>query len=168
MSYLRLLALAGILLALTTCSEPEHAMTTGGGVSGSGPPFFTATLDGAPWIADTVEGIVLTPSAGGVATLVIGTRRVPRQTITLGLATFPATGQFVLGGITSKHAAFFDIDTISYISIDARPGLVSVDAVNATDSVLAGSFTFEAARLLPPDTGAHRMLSGTFRVRYVH
>jgi len=168
MSYLRLFALAGVLLALTRCSEPEGTVTKGGPDILSGPPFFTAMLDGAPWVADTAEGIVLTPSAGGVATLVIGTRRVARQTITLGLATFPATGQYALGGIFSKHVALFDIDTISYISIDAHPGLVSVDAVNTTDSVLAGSFTFEAARLIPPDTGAHPMLSGQFRVHYVH
>src|SRR5262247_1243001 len=76
MSYLRLLALAGILLALTRCSEPEGTATKGGPDILSGPPFFTAMLDGAPWVADTAEGIVLTPSAGGVATLVIGTRRV--------------------------------------------------------------------------------------------
>ncbi|HUL04545.1 MAG TPA: hypothetical protein VLV16_15090 [Gemmatimonadales bacterium] len=173
MPHLRFLALAGILLGLTSCAQSDGPTAVKGGTTLDGPPYFQATLDGAPWPADTVGAVVLTPTAGGVATLISATRRVSShelQRITLGLATFPAEGHFALGGIFSQHVGFFDIDTtsaqISYFSVDARPGMVTVDAVSTTDSVLVGTFAFEAAPM--PDTSAHRMLTGQFRVRYTH
>ncbi|HUL04546.1 MAG TPA: hypothetical protein VLV16_15095 [Gemmatimonadales bacterium] len=162
MRHVRFLALTGALLVLTECGQPE-------GPSASGHPFFTATLDGATWVADFSDGFML-----GSSTVISGRRYVsPQETedIWIQIAGPPSVGKFALRGLFSPATGFFSKQTIGapslplpYLSSDANPGVASVDGVNRSDSLIAGTFAFEAAQI--PDTGAHHVLSGAFLVRY--
>jgi hypothetical protein len=51
-----------------------------------------------------------------------------------------------------------------YTSGSAQPGLLSITAVNVTDSLMTGTFSFAAATT--PDSTPHRAVSGQFRPRY--
>jgi hypothetical protein len=162
MRYVRLVALMGGVVALSRCGHPE-----GPAVAAS--PFFNATVDGTSWVPDTASCLVL--QATGTAVLITASRLVSAQEeqgTVIGFSGFPAPRQFALADILSPAFAYFKVTRANqpypllYVSGNAQPGLLSITAV--TDSMVAGTFTFEAATI--PDSTAHRIVTGQFRLRY--
>ena len=163
MRRLRLLALTVVLPALTRCGQPESS-------SVSGEPFFSATVDGSPWVASASSGTVL---SSGPQTLISAIRLVSPQAteeIQLTLAGLPAQGRFTLGGPLGPRGYFRasvmsgTSPPVTYFSSDARPGVLTIDGVSSSQGLVAGTFAFEAS--LTPDTSAHRVVNGQFLVRY--
>ena len=146
-----------------------------GGPSTSGDFSFTATLDGAPWVADT--GIALAFAAPTDTSLTISAARrvspTEEQEITVFLMQYGRLGQSALGDAAAPGMGAFSITQISndsatgfvsYLTDAREPGLVSITAINRADSTISGTFAFTAST--HPDTIAHRRVTGYFRVRY--
>jgi hypothetical protein len=66
--------------------------------------------------------------------------------------------------ITHLNAPGLPPPTETYLSGPLFPGTLRITDVSQTDSMVAGTFAFQAAMI--PDTTPHRALSGRFRVRY--
>jgi hypothetical protein len=145
-----------------------------GGPSTSGTFDFSARLDGVPWIADT--GIALAAAAPAETTLTItAVRRVSpqeEQDITLSLKNL-GSGPFALGGITGPAVGALTVmqlagDSVTgvtnFLSDSLTPGMLSITSLRRSDSLVAGSFAFEASTL--PDMPPHHQITGHFRVRY--
>jgi Family of unknown function (DUF6252) len=135
---------------------------------------FDARLDNQPWPADTAVAFAF--GAPTDTTLSVAGGRIlsptEEQEISLSLHGFTGTGQVALGDSTAPGIAAFSISQTSggvvlstqvYRSLAASPGYIHITSINRQDSIVAGTFAFEAA--LKPDTAPHRSLSGSFRLR---
>lgn len=160
--------LLSLLLATAACGDS-------GGPDLSGSAYVTASLDGSAWTADTTFGIFfgLTPDSGS---LVFGGARIvgdQEEDLTIAFRGVPGTGTFTLADTTAPAIGLFSVIYLNagfpppmdtWQSSPLFPGTLRITGWNPTDSIVAGTFAFEAAT--DPDTAAHRTLSGQFRVRY--
>lgn len=159
------LATLGILALMSAgCSDS-------GGPDLSGPAFFTGTLDGVSWVGDTTVAIL----SGGSTLSITGARLVSateEQDITLSLQGF-GPGIYMLAdqsgpavaALTVMHVDNHILTSMStYLSSSQHPGELRITGISTSDSVVTGSFAFEAAA--QPDTAPHHHISGGFRVRY--
>jgi hypothetical protein len=147
----------------------------GGGPSLNGAPTFTVVMNGAPWTPDTAVGI-LYGSICDTTLLVMAVRRVSPQDVEevyLDMRHFRGPGSSTLSDTaTGVFGAYFRTHTVpgslpvtqSHWSMLTAPGRLTIHGITTSDSLITGSFAFEAAAI--PDTAVHRMLGGYFRVRY--
>jgi hypothetical protein len=155
----------GLLVAVgAACSDSS-------GPDLNGPAFFTATLDGVSWAGDTTVA-VLTNGSHLSVTGVRSASPTEEQEITLTLEGF-GKGTFVLGDQTAAGVAALTVMQVDnhvvtgishYLSSPQHPGELRITGISTSDSVVTGSFAFEAAS--QPDTASHHQVSGQFRVRY--
>jgi hypothetical protein len=143
-----------------------------GGPDLDGPVFFTGTLDGSAWAGDTVVATLTSSTALSITGARVASAD-EEQEITLFLSGFGQTGTFVLAGGPTAGVAALSVLKIgnntvtaisTYLSSAAAPGELRITGISTKDSVVTGSFLFEAAAV--PDTAPHRHVSGRFRVRY--
>ena len=127
------------------------------------------------WRPDTALSIIYTSSCD-TTSLIGATRRVSdheQEGVTLFLQAFPAAGRLALADTSTVAFAAFTVSqvsggfvtsTVSYWTRPGNPGLLTIAGATPTDSLVSGTFAFEAATI--PDTLPHRHLSGQFRVKY--
>lgn len=160
------LALA-VVLGCSDSSDP--------GPSTEGPPFFSAKLDGAAWLPDTMiaveVGAPTDTSLNVTAVLQLGDSA--EQEVTLAVGGFHGSGTYPLAGLSTPGVGAFSISqvdsgfitsTLIFLTDSLRNGSLTISGFDRSDSVVAGRFSFEAAA--SPDTAGQRRLSGRFRIRY--
>jgi hypothetical protein len=141
-----------------------------------GPDFFEITLDGQPWGPDTATGVfyfthpdtgTLNLFATGVGPTTTGTIalsiRLPLRSRVLPLADTgsAAVGTYLPG---QPPGSPLPVRPLVYWSTAVSPGTLRISGFSATDTVIAGTFSFQAAAI--PDTAGHHTVTGRFRVRY--
>src|SRR6266540_7560555 len=140
------------LIVVGACGESQAP-------SLNGPPFVTATVDGKPWVADTAPGglyallgpqrVILwarrqtdQPAAEELLAVEFATndvfaeRSYPLTADIAGFATFRVTTQ-APGGPTE----------VFYSTTQEHTGTLTVEGSSPQDSVVTGSFVFEAVAL---------------------
>jgi hypothetical protein len=142
----------------------------------SGPSFVTATIDSKPWRADTAPGDLF--ALLGPQRVILSARRLTTQpsaeealSIEFGTTDIFAERSYPL---TSGFAGFasFRVTTLPpggptevfYSTTQEHSGAFTIEASSPQDSVVTGSFAFEAG----PLTGSLEVhhITGRFRVRY--
>ncbi len=157
----------GVVIGCGDTSDP--------GPGTEGPPFFSAQLDGAAWIPDTMIALAAgspnDTSLNVTAALSLGDSA--EQEVTIAVGGFHGTGTYPLAGISTPGVGAFShmqVDsgvitgTLVFLTDSLLTGSLSISGFDRTDSIVAGRFAFEAAT--SPDTAGHRRLSGRFRIRY--
>jgi hypothetical protein len=142
---------------------------------GVGDRRFTMTLDGLSWVPETATAILYgsqcdttlflgaarsTSSQDGEAVTIVLHHFSGAASVSLGDPGAPAYGAFALTHNPVGGLPVIDL----YRTWSRRPGTLTLQGVTTTDSVMYGSFAFEAA-LTPSGLNAHRV-SGQFRLRY--
>jgi hypothetical protein len=134
-----------------------------------------ATLDGQPWLADTMVAIAYAAPTN-TSIIISAARRASlteEQQITVAVQGFGRLGQYALVDTAPGIRAFSSVqvsgnvvtgDPVTWLSDRGTPGLLTITSISRGDSLVSGSFAFEAST--HPDTAVHRHVSGTFRVRY--
>lgn len=146
-----------------------------GGPELHGPTTFTVTLDGARWRPDTAVSFVYGSECdtSGIISAVREISDQEAEDVTLIFKRFPSAGQMALSDSSAAASAVFSmtqfsggfpVSIVSYWTRPETPGVLTIDGATRDDSLITGRFAFEGATI--PDTGAHRHLSGEFRVRY--
>lgn len=162
------------LLAGTIATALLFGCDSGGPDGGSN---FTlnATLDGKPWFADTMVAITFAAPADTSIIISAARRASPteEQQITVAVQGFGRLGQYALIDTVPGIGAFSSVhingnvvtgDPVTWRSDRGKPGILNITSISRSDSLVSGSFAFEAST--HPDTTVHRHVSGTFRVRY--
>jgi hypothetical protein len=152
-----------VLASAAGCSD-------GQGPSLDGPPTMTATVDGAAWLPNAGEVFGLLQSG----TAFIAARRLSDggQTEELIQIEFDTAEPFRSATYTlAGGPAAFAVFTVRtgpqteavYGTDPQHTGSLTIEAADAADSVVVGSFAFEAQQL---GGTALRRIAGRFRVRY--
>ncbi len=144
------------------------------GGPGAGGASFGATLDGLGWQPDTSLALIIGSATDTTLVIVAGRVVSPleEQDVTLHLEGFRETGTSALGDTGTASSALFSRlllsggqVTGSQVYLTGQPaGVRQVTGFDRTDSVITGSFSFEAATT--PDTAVYRRLMGQFRLRW--
>ncbi len=157
---------AALILAVAACSDAGPSTDA---------EYFTATLDGASWPVDTAVSLVYATLCD-TSSLVAAPRGLIAQQLELLSIYFrhyPAVGQYVLGDSSSGTFATFSTGPttpgprgprVAWYSLGDSPGTLHISAVDRSDSVLTGTFAFDAATI--PDTAPRHHLAGRFKVRF--
>jgi hypothetical protein len=156
--------LAAIVMALCSCNDQ--------GPSLEGDPLLFTTIDRVPWVADGRAGIPYAlvqservflvgrrPSEDGSTT---ETLRIELSTDSLQPGSYPL-GMGLADGVAIFEVSQFG-ETLTYHTTgDDHRGMVTVDAIDAADSVVVGRFRFDAANF---GGGSIRYFIGEFRLSY--
>jgi len=138
-----------------------------------GPPFFSASIDGGPWEPGTGASDLVAVLQPGRAFIVANRFLVDEQVgefVQLEFDTpdpFRITRYLFVGG-TTGHAILrihrgSNPDAL-YQTNPGHGGSVAIRAADPSDSVVTGTFVFEAGQL---GGSGVRQVSGSFRVRFV-
>ena len=157
---------AALIVAVAACSDAGPSTDA---------EYFTATLDGARWPVDTAVSLSYATLCD-TSSLVAAPRGLIAERLELLSIYFrhyPAVGQYVLGDSSTGTFATFSTGPTTPGPRGARlywftgadsPGTLHINAVDRSDSVLTGTFAFDAATI--PDTGVRHHLAGQFKVRF--
>lgn len=142
---------------------------------GVGEPRFSVTLDGLPWVPVSATAILYGSQCD--TTLFLGAARSTslqdEEAVTVVLHHFQGATTVSLSDSTT---AAFGVFTMTHYPVgglpvtdphwtwSGRPGTLTLQGVTSTDSVMFGSFTFEATAA-PSGLDAHRV-TAQFRLRY--
>ncbi len=157
-----------VVLALGLCGCGDST-----GIAPGGPAFVAATLDGKAWVADTSLAIFYDSDLvlGGVRQ--VSATRTESFTLILHDVHAPVAAQ--LTDTAGEAFAVFTeaqdtggifLASLNYWTSAQHPGRVLISAINTSDSLVTGTFAFEAAPEAAP--GSVRRLSGRFRIPYIH
>ena len=157
---------AALILTVAACSDAGPSTDA---------EYFTATLDGASWPVDTAVSLVYATLCDTSSMVAAPRGRIAEQLELLSIyfRHYPAVGQYVLGDSSSGTFATFSTGPTTPGPRGARlywftgadsPGTLHINTVDQSDSVLTGTFAFNAATI--PDTAPHHHLAGQFKVRF--
>ena len=136
---------------------------------------FSVTLDGLPWVPDSAVAILYGSQCDTTLHLGAGRSTSPQdgEAVTMVLHHFSGAASVSLGDTsTAAYGAFvlthYPVGGLPvndpYWTWSRRPGTLTIQGLTGTDSVMFGSFAFEAAST--PSGLSQRRLTGQFRVRY--